>query len=152
MGACCTGHRLGPGHTSANVTIVVLTALLPSCDASSCLQGPWVNRAPFVSPCLLEKGVSLSGSVCPPARGPGTALNRALRMGLSESQAPLLTRLTWDKPYSKCLPTPDTAYGPWPQLRGFGPALGCVAALLRRHMCQTQWGPGLESMALTSAS
>lgn len=28
---------------------VVLTPLLPSCEASNCLQGPWVNRAPFLS-------------------------------------------------------------------------------------------------------
>lgn len=57
-----------PRHT------MILTAPLPRCDASGCLQGLWVNKAPLLSQCLLEKGVSLSGSLCPPTQEPGTGL------------------------------------------------------------------------------
>lgn len=48
-----------PTHSMADVTVVVLTSLLPNCDAS-CLQGPCVNTVPFLSYCVLKE-VSLSG-------------------------------------------------------------------------------------------
>lgn len=145
-GTCCASHSPGPGHTMADVTVVVLTSLLPSCDASSCLPGPWVKKAPFLSPCVLEKRVSQWLSLPTSPRSEGNFAHPSV-----QSQVAFLMHFTQDKPHSLGLPNPPHC------LWSFAPAAGLWSRIVprcspgRKAYVPSAVSQAWSLMALTSA-